>query len=1123
MVRQSDSKKMTVSLFTLAALALGMLISVPVCAQVSGGTFTGTVSDASGAVIPNAQVTFKNAATGVTRTTTTNAEGIYTVSNLLPAAYDITVSAQGFSTEVQSGITLTVGAVEALNFSLRIGQVTEQVQVTSEAPAVQLASSSLAATVESNTVRELPLNGRDWASLAQLQPGVAVVHSQDKITNPGGHARGLGTQMSINGARPTQNSYRLNGLIVNDYSNAGPGNALGQNLGVDAIQEFSVLTSNYSSEYGYTSGGVINAISRSGTNQFHGSAYEFLRNNALDARNFFDYTPAPKRDAPFRRNQFGGAAGGPIKKDKVFIFGDYEGVRQVKGFSVVDKTLSDNARIGLLNFPGGPSTFPSGCVATSVANQCQVTVDPNATKFLNSLLIPLPNRPVPPGSNSGQFVFPAFQNTLENFFTIRADHNFSEKDRVFVTYLFDKASQSEPDEYASKLIRNPMFRQMVAIEENHVITAQLLNSFRVGFNRDNVESPSGATALKPAAADTGLGFIPGTTVGNVVINSDNLTGYTGGLDVAAPFKFHWNSWQAYDNLFYAKGKHSMKFGANVERIQGNTFGADFPGGQIIFSGNGSNDTGLSDFLTNRSGAINADVPGKVTGRGVRQTIFGAYFQDDTHLRSNLTLNWGVRYEMASVITEADGKLANLRVLNGNPPKPFLGSPYILNPTKRNFEPRVGFAWDPFKNGKTSVAGGFGIFDVLPLPVEMGSGVDGSFPFDITFSQSNLSNPFVLGCSTPCGGYLTAQKNQSNRYYIMEFKPKRNYVMQWNFNVQRQLTPGTTLMVGYVGARGVHMRFQADDVNMVQPTQTSQGLVWPCASPLVPVMSPQGSVINTCQNLPKSPIVNNFMGRTQMALFDGNYFYDGLQLQVKKAMSHGLQVGGSYTWSKNIDTGGGSVASDPFRNSISTLLWFCASCRRGLSDQDMRHNLTANYVWDIPTPASFGGPAKAILGNWEAGGILTIESGTPFTVLVGGDPLGETNTDPFQYPDRVSGPGCAHPVNPQNANGYVKLKCFAAPSPSTRLGNAGRNSVIGPGLVDMDFSLFKNIPIRKVSEAFKAQFRAEIFNIFNRPNFTSPNDNRVIMDAAGNLSSTAGVLTLTNTTSRQIQFALKLSW
>jgi hypothetical protein len=451
----------------------------------------------------------------------------------------------------------------------------------------------------------------------------------------------------------------------------------------------------------------------------------------------------------------------------------------------------------------------------------------------------------------------------------------------------------------------------------------------------------------------------------------------------------------------------------------------------------------------------------------------------------------------------------------------------MNPTKKNFEPRVGFAWDPFNDGKTSVAGGFGIFDVLPLPVEMGSGVDGSVPFDVGASSGQASTPggaMQLGCSTPCGVYGQALANQSGRNYVMDFNPKRNYVMQWNFNIQREIAPNTSIMVGYVGARGKHMRFQADDVNMVYPvtgTANVSPLVWP-----VPNTDPNptgtGGFCADQMTMPPCPwpVVNQFMGRTQMALWDGNYSYNGLQVQVKKAMAHGFQIEGSYTFSKNMDDGGGSVASDPFRNSISTLLWFCKSCRRGLSDQDQRHNLTINYEWDIPTPASFGTPGKAILGGWEAGGILTVASGTPFTVLVGGDDLGQNNTDPYTYPDKLSSPGCSNPINPGNANDYVKISCFAVPNPINRLGDAGRNSVIGPGLVDLDFSLFKNIPIK---ERLKAQFRAEFFNIINHPNFSSPNDNRVILNADGSVPSNASAFTLPATTSRQIQFALKLTW
>jgi Carboxypeptidase regulatory-like domain/TonB-dependent Receptor Plug Domain len=1139
-VKQSLRNLKIATYILVLAISIQLGLPAQLSAQVVGATLSGTVTDTSGGVVPNADVTAKNVSNGITRTATTNGSGLFTVPNLQPGPYEITVAAGGFNTDVRSGVTLNVGQELVLNFTVKPGMAVQRVEVNAEAPTVNLANATIGGINDSTTVAELPLNGRSWTDLATLQPGVHLSQDQPPINAGDRVKRGLGLELTISGARPQQNNYMLDGVNINDYANAGPGSVLGGNLGTDAVAEFSILTTNYAAEYGRTSGGVISAITKTGTNQFHGSAYEFIRNSALDARNFFDPPVIP----PFRRNQYGGSAGGPIQKDKTFIFGDYEGVSQGLGSTSLQNVPTLAARNGTLFYDPtavdsnnaliGP---PDGCTQIGITNQCKLTVDPGIAKLLSSNLIPLPNQPVPAGSNSGQFGFQAFQITRENFFTVRADHNFSDKDRIFTTYLFDKASQSEPDEYQTKLLHNPMLRQMVAIEENHVITANLLNSVRVGFNRDNVESPSGATAINPAAADQSLGFVPGSTVGNISIGSDNLAGYSGGLDVAAPFKFHWNSIQAYDNLFYTKGIHSMKFGVNVERLRGNTFGADFPGGQLIFNGNGRQDTGLSDFLTNRSADINADVPGTVTGRGVRQTIFGAYFQDDTHVRPNLSVNWGLRYEMASIITEASGKLSNLRVLSslkpGDPGYPVhTGSPYIMNPTKRNFEPRVGFAWDPFKNGKTSVAGGFGLFDVLPLPVEMGSGVDGSFPFDIAYSATGLLTPYVpnANCSTSpnSGAFCQAQNSQSSRFYVMQFDPKRNYVMQWNLNIQRQLGAGTSLMVGYVGARGRHMRFQADDVNMVYPTLTPQGYVWPTPNdqPVDPTttLCPNGSTPNPTP--PPTgcpwPVFNQFMGRTQMAIFDGNYYYNGLQVQFKKAMSHGFQIESSYTWSKNIDDGGGSVASDPFRNSISTLLWFCERCRRALSDQDQRHNLTLNYVWDIPTRASFGALPRAILGNWEAGGILSIQSGTPFTVLVSGDPLGENNTDPFQYPDLTNKPGCDNPVNPQNANGYIKLQCFALPT-GNRLGTSGRNGLIGPGLIDMDFSLFKNIPITKISESFKAQFRTEVFNIFNRPNFTSPNDNRAIMDPTGQVSGNAGVFTLTNTTSRQIQFALKLTW
>lgn len=1075
-------------------------LSVPLklSAQVVGATVSGTAADSSGAVISGATILIKNKATGDTTKAVTNGVGFYIAPNLPAGEYELTASAAGFATQLRGGITLTVGQQLLLNLTLKVGSATESVTVTSEAPTVNLVNSNLGGVADAKTVEELPLNGRSWTDLAALEPGVHFVQDQPPINAPDRVKRGLGFQLTVAGGRPQQNNYLLDGVNINDYANAGPGSILGGNLGADAVAEFSVVTSNYSTEYGRTSGGVISAITKSGTNQFHGNAYEFARNSAFDARNFFDPAAIPY----FSRNQYGASVGGPIQKDKTFIFGDYEGIKQTLGQTVISNVPSPAAIAG--NF------LPAGA-----------KLDPAAVRFLNAFF-PLPD-PATVNADTGQFTFTSTQKTTENFFIVRGDHIFSEKNRIFATVMFDKASQSIPDEFGNKLYQNPTRRNVVAVEHNHIFTPQLLNSLRFGFNVDNVQSPSGATAINPKTADTSFGFIPGETAGAVSFGP--FTTFSGGLITATPFKFDYRSWQGYDNLFYNKGIHSMKFGANIEWIQANSFAPDSPGGAFTYNS-------LSDFLTNAPPALfKADGPGSVTPRGVRQYIFGAYFQDDVHLRPSLTVNWGVRYEMASVISEVDGKLSNLRVLNSAPPVPFLGNPFMQNPTKRNFEPRLGFAWDPFKNGKTSVRGGIGIYDLLPLRVEMAPGVDGVFPFQHTLTNvGNLqANDFVLGSATPAGAFADPAVAGSEIFYVLQFNPHRNYIAQWNFNIQRQIASNTTAMIGYVGSRGVHMWIQSDGANMVLPTQTPQGLLWPCSTPLVPTPSFQGGIVDNCLTPGVNPaaginVINPAMGRTQQATFNGDYFYDGLLTQIKRTMSHGLQIEGSYTWAKSIDTGSGSAASDQYRNSISTLLPFCKPCRRGLSDTDIRHNFTANYVWNIPTPTSFAGPVKAILGDWETGGILTMESGTPFTVTISGDPLGMSNGDTFQYPDRLRGPGCSTAVNPGNPNQYVKFQCFAPPKISTLLGNEGRNTLTGPGLVDLDVSLSKNIPIKKISESSRAQFRVDFFNIINRANFTSPNDNRAIMvDQFGTPNPVGGAITLTNTTSRQLQFSVKFSW
>src|SRR3984893_13989677 len=330
--------------FLILAVAFLMPWETRTYAQVVGATLSGTVTDATGAALPIVHVSIKNTATGINRGITADAAGFYTATNLLPGNYEVTFSASGFATQVSSGVTLTVGAQQVLNVSLRVGQISQTVTVTGEAPTVELASSALNAVVEAPTIVGLPLNGRSWTDLANLQPGVAGVETQVPFGDSGRGNRGFGAQIIISGSRPTQNNYRLDGISLNDYSNGGPGIVLGGNLGVDAVEEFSVLTSNFSAEYGKTSGGVVNAISRAGTNQLHGNAYEFIRNSALDARNFFD----PAKVPAFRRNQFGASIGGPIIKDKTFFFGDYEGIRQSKGVGRLDVVPSLAAR-GLMS------------------------------------------------------------------------------------------------------------------------------------------------------------------------------------------------------------------------------------------------------------------------------------------------------------------------------------------------------------------------------------------------------------------------------------------------------------------------------------------------------------------------------------------------------------------------------------------------------------------------------------------------------------------------------------------------------------------------------------------------------------------------------------------------------
>jgi hypothetical protein len=1078
-----------------ALVCLVASLSFATYAQSPNASLRGRVTDLSKAVMVDARILAVNVGTNILSEGATNSAGEYYIPNLLPGTYRIEAQKTGFSTVIKPDVVLHVQEEVEINFEMTIGAVSQSITVEGGAPMVELSTSAPGAVIDSKTVRELPLNGRSWTDLALLQPGVVGVETQANYTAAADRGnRGFGAQVSISGGRVRQNSYRIDGVSVNDYSNGGPGSVLGGTLGVDAIEEFSVLTSNTPAEYGRTSGGVISAITRSGTNGLHGSAYEFLRNSALDARNTFDAGSAP----PFKRNQFGGAVGGPLWKDHTFFFADYEGNRQSTGITNTVNVPSAAARAGQL----------------STGN---VPVDPSVQKYL--ALWPLPNGPLAANGDTGTYKFAAQQVVNENFATLRLDHKLTSRDSLFGTFAYSDTPYTSPDNLGDVLLTNRTTRRTLAVQENHAFSAAALNSLRFGLNREVVKDNQSATALNPAAGDLSLGAVPGQLAAQVSV---------GGID---PFKggtedsthFNWHSYQLYDDASFAMGRHSLKVGFAFENMQSDVLYNSYVTGRYSFGT-------LAKFLTNQPSRFRAALPGLTTPRNLRQKLFAGYAQDDWHVLRNLTLNLGLRYEMTTVLTEENGKLSTLLSLTS--PVNHLGSPFFSNPTLRNVEPRLGLAWDALGDGRTVVHAGFGMYDVLPLPYEFQNMETRAAPFYTLESISNAQAQAAGSSQGLAGSFyqgglaqLALLKAKSQSVSWIEQNPKRNYVMQWNLDIQRQLTRDLTATVGYVGSRGVHQPERVDDANIVMPTLTSAGYVWP---------SPVGS----------GTLVNPNFGEIRSMQWDGNSFYDALQVNLTQRLAHGFQIRGSYTWGRSIDTNSSTIVGDEFLTSVSSLHVFDLRLDRALSDFNVSHTLVIAGTWQIPGPRSLSGPLAWAAKGWETSALLKANSGVPFTPTFGsdGDPLGLNSTDPWTYPNRLSGPGCGSLVNPGNPNNYIKTQCFAVPTapnlafynancdPSfgaypqcfNLRGNAGRNILIGPGLVNLDFSLAKNT---RVGESLNVQFRAEAFNVFNRANYQVPPliNGTDIFDSTGTPNSTAGVLTSTTTTSRQMQFGIKLIW
>ena len=1075
------------TMFTVLTVGLLASSSLPAIAQVAGATLSGLITDSSGADIANASVSIKNLGTGEVRQVPTNGDGFYSAPNLLPGQYEVTVKAQGFATFVQKGITLTVGAQQALNLSMKPGEVKELVEVTTTPPDIQTTSSTISSTIDSATVRELPLNGRDWTSLAALEPGVSSIQNQVGTgfsANKGN--RGFGNQLTNGGHRANENTYRINGVTINDYSNGAPGGASGLNLGVDGIQEFSVLTSDYTAEYGRTSGAVINAITKSGVNQLHGTAFFFDRDKIFDAKNFFDSASASI--PPFRRVQFGGSAGTALIKDKTFVSGTYEGVRQ-------NRPVSQEIHV--------PTDAERAAAVPAVAPYMKLWPEAPAGTPLDTN-----------GQLTFGVAFPSISN--ENYATGRVDQKIGKADTLGGSYFWDSGPQTQQNPLMDATHQVFSRRQMVSVEETHTFGSSLVNTVRGGISRvrGDINTP---VSGRGAAIDSTLAIAPGAAAPPQISISGGVLTTAIGLGGLNRFLHRWTSGQFYDDAFLTHGTHSIKLGLAFERMRYNVTEKLSPNGRLNAYAS------VSDLLNNVPNVLNALAPGGSHEVQIRQSLVAGYLQDDWRARHNLTLNLGLRYEFTTLPNDAGNNIQEITTLancatpgvapsTSSPCGPqHVGSFIAKNPTTKNFEPRIGFSWDPFNDSKTAIRGGFGLFDVLPLPYEFGLNTAATFPYQIVGND----RPFKTTLGSGIDPNISFDPNVVRNRFVQQ-NPKRALVMNWNFNIQREVAPSVTAIIGYVGSRSTHLSVAADDINLVPPVQTSAGIVIPSNTyQLDPNWG--GANGGVTPGSPGGPGI-------RPVLFDGESTYHGLQAQLKKVMSHGLQGQLSYTFSKCRDTSSAPVTGDTYSTSIAVPLLLSKQYRIGACDFDLRHVAVGTVIWDVPGPKS--GVASWVAGGWELGTIVTATSGSPFSVTYGGgdDPLNTGFNGDFSmdFPNLVSG---CNPIH--GGVTYLNVSCFALPpavSGGVLVGNAGRNRFYGPGLKTVDFSVFKNM---QVIERLKLQFRAEFFNILNHPNLASPNflndsNNSVAFDGSGNpIPGSAGVIGSTSTSSRQIQLGLKL--
>lgn len=1036
--------------------------------QVVGASLSGTVRDGSGAGLPAAGVLVKNTETGAVRTLVTDENGRYSAPSISIGRYQVTASKEGFNSQVKTGIDMVVGQTTVVDLTLPVGELKQAITVEEAAPPVNLSTQQISGLVSERQVKDLPLNGRSYDQLVTLNPGI-VNYTAERSGGIGTSNSSVGNMFAISGRRPQENLFLLNGVEFTGASviNNTPGGTSGQLLGVDAVREFNVVSDSYGAEYGKRPGGQVSIVTASGTNELHGTLYEFLRNSDLDARNFFDQGTIPK----FERNSFGGTLGGPIKKDKLFLFGNYEGFRQHLGLSDVTLVPDNAARSGIV-----------GTINVGVAPAVQPLL----------ALWPLQNGPELGNGIAEAFSHP-LQTVREDFGTTRADYNLSQKDTLFGVYTIDDSYANTPSANPLSSVLEGLREQVASMQEQHVFSPSILNTVRIGYSRGSYYFTSQTPLNLP-------GWVAGAPIGAIVIGGgtalnaqSSITG--AGTNAGSNLRAVRNLSTYDDHVGIFHGKHQIEAGLWAQRVQANDLLAQNQWGQASFGS-------LTSFLHGTTATFTV-VPSP-TPLGWRSLELAGFVQDVIKVRPNLDLRLGFRFESTDGWNEVAGRAANYAFLNGViQTNPVVGSSaFIINRAKFLPEPRVGLSWDPFGQGKTVVHAGFGIYRALldNLDYRLGQ----TAPFNATESLKNVSVAglqIVPGSALPAGTKISPSGSQPDLYTPT--------VITWTFKVEQQIAPNTSLGLGYVGSHGYHELLSLD-ANEPMPTICPAA---PCPANLASgtVYYPSGA-----------PLANPSLANTTTWFSEGLSSYNALQVDANRRFANGFQLRGVYTWSNSLDDG--TALNSSVGANAPGFVMFPGNPKLdwGPSTSDARHIAVVNSSYELPfgsgkkVLANQHGLSQKLISGWTVSGVETMQSGLPFTPQLGFNP---TNNGDSRNPIRPSwNPAFSGPIVLGGPNQYFNPNAFILP-PTGTYGNVGRDILYGPGLATTDLSLAKNTSI---SEKLRLQFRAEFFNVFNRANFGSPNA-VVFGSASATPSPTAGVITSTSTTSRQIQFGLKLLW